>query len=494
MPLKTSTKQPDGKPQVGLFDPSLKNERKSMFKMVLICFSLITVCAFTLLPVYFGAYYRQTENTYRLTCLILDLDSAASTLSNSPLSPSLTTGAYTAILGPLVTAGAQQYLTQVAPNDNSTYWSLGYQFPSEETLSQFSLPLKDADGQIRYTPGVNASEWAMERVNNQDVWAVVIVNGNATMDALNAVSNGGQQYDPSGAVTFIYTEARNFYAANQYIATQVVSLLNSATQQASRTHALTVLNQAAAGVDGGVNHLTTADPAALTYAFGYNEHNLQPEDQLAGEAATTAGAIYLIILTFLISLVFKPTFEQVRHKLSAGSEVAIKVLAPITGYFWVSLHYSFVSMAFRVDFTRKYGHIGFFLYWMLNWVTMTSLGLVMEFMLEVLGLPFFPFFLLFWVIINVSVAFLDLAAIDHWYSYGFIMPVWNNVDGTKSIMFATKNHLLQNFAVNLAWCVIAGLALIILTLAQRARRSKRALVEEQEKNEGANEKKIRVFW
>lgn len=27
---------------------------------------------------------------------------------------------------------------------------------------------------------------------------------------------------------------------------------------------------------------------------------------------------------------------------------------------------------------------------------MTALGLVMEFMLELLGLPFFPFFLLFW--------------------------------------------------------------------------------------------------
>lgn len=94
-----------------------------------------------------------------------------------------------------MTAAAQRYLTTVAPNDNSTYWSLGYQFPSGETLAQFSLPLKGVDGQIRYTPGVNASEWAMAKVNNQDVWAVVIVNGNATMDALNAVSNGGQQYD-----------------------------------------------------------------------------------------------------------------------------------------------------------------------------------------------------------------------------------------------------------------------------------------------------------
>lgn len=145
--------------------------------------------------VYFGAYYRQTENTYRLTCLILDLDSAASTLSNSPLSPSLTTGAYTAILGPLVVAAAQRYLTTVLPNDNSTYWSLGYQFPTQETLSQFSLPVKDADGQVRYTQGVNASEWAREKVDNQDVWAVVIVNGNATMAALNAVSGGGESYD-----------------------------------------------------------------------------------------------------------------------------------------------------------------------------------------------------------------------------------------------------------------------------------------------------------
>lgn len=34
----------------------------------------------------------------------------------------------------------------------------------------------------------------------------------------------------------------------------------------------------------------------------------------------------------------------------------------------------------------------------LNWVTMSGLGLVMEFMLEVLGLPFFPFFLLFWYV------------------------------------------------------------------------------------------------
>ncbi|KAJ9093878.1 hypothetical protein QFC21_006251 [Naganishia friedmannii] len=363
MALKTSTKQPNGDPQVGLFHNSLQAERKTVFKMAFILNATQTV--------YFGAYYRQTENAYRLTCLILDLDSAASTFSHSTLSPSATTGgAYTALLGPLITSAAQNYLaTRSGANVNSTSWSLGYQFPSTETLAQFSLPVRGSDGAVTYTPGINASEWARERVNEQDVWAVVLVNGNATMDALHAI-NGGEGYDPTGAVTFIYTEARNFYAANQYIATQIITLLNSATQRASLSLlTTTVLNPRNSST--GIPQLAAADPTSLSYAFGYNEHNLQPLNQLAGEAATTAGAIYLIIFTFLISLVFKPVFESVRHKLSLGSEVALKVLVPVVGYFWISLHYS------------------------LNWVTMSGLGLVMEFMLETLGLPFFPFFLLF---------------------------------------------------------------------------------------------------
>jgi hypothetical protein len=65
------------------------------------------------------------------------------------------------------------------------------------------------------------------------------------------------------------------------------------------------------------------------------------------------------------------------------------------------LNFSLVSVAFLVDFSRKYGRVGFFIYWMANWVTMSGLGFVMETVFLWLG-PFFPFFLLFWVIINVS--------------------------------------------------------------------------------------------
>ena len=137
--------------------------------------------------------HRQTENTYRLTTLILDLDSAASTLSSSSLTPG--TSAYTAILGPQITSAARNYLATVQPLTNSTTWSLGYTFPTQEELAQFSLPYRIEGGGIGYTPGVDPEEWAKEKVHDQDVWAVVLVRGNATLLALEALAGRGGTYD-----------------------------------------------------------------------------------------------------------------------------------------------------------------------------------------------------------------------------------------------------------------------------------------------------------
>lgn len=73
----------------------------------------------------------------------------------------------------------------------------------------------------------------------------------------------------------------------------------------------------------------------------------------------------------------------------------------MSGYFWLSLNYSLVSLAFLVSFNRALGKGGFVVYWMANWITMSALGYVMETVFLWLGPMFFPFFLLFWVIINV---------------------------------------------------------------------------------------------
>lgn len=205
--FRTSSKQAGSEDvdRVGLFHPSLAANRKKMFKMLGLAFLIITLTMFAMLSLYFGAYYRQTENTYRLTILVLDLDSAAASLSRSALAPPGAIG-YEALLGPQVTSAAQNYLARIGPQTNSTYWSLGYVFPSEAELAKFSLPVRLQNGDLQYTQGLNASQYAADAITNQDYFGAIVVNGNATTAALQALSSGSMDY--SREWSFVDSKAR----------------------------------------------------------------------------------------------------------------------------------------------------------------------------------------------------------------------------------------------------------------------------------------------
>jgi len=450
---------PDGTPRRHAWDSALASERKTVLKMMLIALGLTTALIWTILALYFGAYYRQEQNAYRLTVRILDMDSQyASTVAGAPA----------AILGPAVVEAAQQN------RQSMPHYHLGWQIADSSELQNLRV---QQGGQ-----GINASDYASQLVLNQDVWAVILINPNATVLATEAATTGNAAYDPRGAISFFYEEARNFYATNQYISLLGLQTIESAIAQASR--------QFVSQFTGSADALATALAGnALTYPFGYSQFNLRPFDQLAAEATTTAGAIYLIIFTFFISPVWKKAFEPLRRKLTMKSMLALNWAVPIIAYFWLSLNYSLVTLAYQTDFTRKYGYGGFPLFWAMNWITMSGLGMVMEGALRLLGPLLFPVFLAMWVIVQVSVAFVSISDMDPFYSYGFAFPVWNNVDATKSIIFGTKNHLTQNFIVNLGWVIGGSIALLFICWYQRRQEDKQELQQRiEEKKEHKQEK------
>lgn len=257
------------------------------------------------------------------------------------------------------------------------------------------------------------------------VFGAVVIHANATSAATQAYENGSSDYSPLGAMSFYYEEARNFYTTNQYLAFYTSQLLNIAANEAGMQFAARQLTAATTGTPNFTAISTSLDPptgrpgfssSLLTQPFGYSQFNLHPFDQLIGTAATTAGQIYLIIFTFYVGLGFRQAMEPISQKMTLGSQVLLRIAVPVVGYFWISIMYSLVSLAFLVDFNRKYGKGGFPLYWCMNFTSMLGLGFVMELVLLAAGLLIFPFFLLFWVVLNVSVAFLDIADEDHFYS------------------------------------------------------------------------------
>lgn len=402
-----SDKTVSGEQRYPFWHSNLKQQRKTWFKIQGIAFVAIIISIFTMMSWYFGSYYRQTENAYRVTCRVIDLDSQASP-------PGLVNGA---LLGPAVQRAIEMNVAKYPS------YHLGWQI--EGDLERFALTGNGVPSNVS-SQGIDADEYAIQLVSNQDVFGVIVIHANATSAATQAYEQGRSEYSPLGAVSFYYEEARNFYTTNQYLSYLVTQLLTAAGNQAALEFASRQLTMATSSGTTNFTALSTSiapsegqigfSSSLLTEPFSYSQFNLHPFDQLIGTAATTAGQIYLIIFTFFVGLGFKTAFDPVASKLTLGSEVLIRLSVPFLGYFWISLNYSLVSLAFLVDFTRKYGKGGFPLYWCMNFTSMLGLGYIMELVLLSLGPMIFPFFLLFWVIINVSAAFLDLADEDHFYS------------------------------------------------------------------------------
>lgn len=117
--------------------------------------------------IYFGSYYRQIHRSPHLSIEILDLDSLASPAGS----------VHPAILGPAIRDQVQGSLAGGTP-------TLGYYVADDSTAQQFRMT---EGGQ-----GIDAFEYAMAKVDNQDVWGIMIVNANATSGVWNAITSGAQ--------------------------------------------------------------------------------------------------------------------------------------------------------------------------------------------------------------------------------------------------------------------------------------------------------------
>jgi len=111
-----------------------------------------------------GSYYLQIDRADHFTVELIDLDSEASPAGST----------HPAILGPAVYTAVQNSL-QSKPH-------LGWFASDPTTLQSFQIT---QDGR-----GRDAFEYATTRVNDQDVWGVVIINANATSGAWNGITSG----------------------------------------------------------------------------------------------------------------------------------------------------------------------------------------------------------------------------------------------------------------------------------------------------------------
>ncbi len=233
------------------------------------------------------------------------------------------------------------------------------------------------------------------------------VNANASSNLQSA----GAGYDPTSAVTVYGVEARSENAFRSFIRpvseATLLAIFDAFAEQR-------VANMSASAFSS----LASSAPQAISKPLSFTLINLAPFDIPVASAITFVGLIYLLILSFFVVNIGLAAREAsgIEKKLTTTSLVRVRLLSVFIAYFFISLFYSLLSLAFQVDFSRKYvsypviafhesdqissrfGHSGFLVFWMVNFVGMLSVGLALEAMITLLTIRFVPFFMILWII------------------------------------------------------------------------------------------------
>ncbi|KAE8423609.1 hypothetical protein BDV36DRAFT_242938 [Aspergillus pseudocaelatus] len=408
---------------VSFFDPSLKSVRRQVF--IQWGRTVLTLCVFILciLSLYWAVQFRVEENLHSLTVWVVDFDGMADPYRDTQ-----------PIVGPAVTEVAEKLI------QTSETGRLGYTIKSPDEFS--------------YDP------WAVRQgVYDEHAYAAIIVNANATTLLHDAVRNRNSSYDPTGAAQFVVITARDETTYSSYITPGLTAFANTVLAEFGPRWVQTVAQESL-----NISNV----PQAINPAIGFNTLDLRPFGPAAATPSVTIGLIYLIIIAFFNSPFLMPIHAQFlkgnHPPLKIPQWLLWRVCSNITAYFFLSLFYSFVSLAFQIPFSNSpapdtvsasnpnaYGHGSFVVFWMLNWVGMSALGFPLENMAMVLGFPWSSLFLIFWVISNVATGFYALDLAPGFFRWGYAWPLHRIVEALRTILFGTHSRIGLDFGVLFAW-------------------------------------------
>ncbi|KAF7323563.1 DUF3533 domain-containing protein [Mycena kentingensis (nom. inval.)] len=317
-----------------------------------------------------------------------------------------------------------------------------------------------------------------EAIAREKTWYALAINAGASANLTAAVAAASNaSYTAANAITFVGAEARQERAYAMHLAV-------TTNQLQAITHQLAVgflANLTASGTDLG--RLASGAPDLLTRPVYYTIANIRPFDVPVANAVTFVGLIYLVILSFFIVMVSDAARNAsgLNTRLTLRSLILLRLLTMFAAYFFISvrlppslptpphltpapfpiiqLFYTLLNLAFHLPFQRHYGRAGFPIFWALSWVGMLALGLALESLVTILTARFIPFFLITWIIVNVSTAVWALEMVPRVFRYGFAFPFYNISRAVRSLVFGTKNELGLNFGVLLAW---VGLSCVTL--------------------------------
>ncbi|KAK9450051.1 uncharacterized protein V1518DRAFT_437644 [Limtongia smithiae] len=394
----------------GFFSSSLRSNRVHAFRAIAGSLILMGVLIMGILSIYWGSYYNRDKYLNRVQLWIINMDDAPSAWVG-PAFISISTAFATA-------AGSATVVVK-----NASDFDFSYENVYAEVL-------------------------------DQKTWGAYIIASNATTELVKALENPAdyENYDGSYSVQFAYPQAEE-----QALFSLLSPWLSEQAEYFRETFANEVIRTAGQNSSMSLSDISQHAPQLLSTPVSIYDNNMRPMTNPLFTAVMQIGLIYLIIISFFQFNFFQPVHMTLAPQMKRSHYILYRLVTSWLAYFVLSLFYSLISLAYQVDFTLKFGRAGFFIYWMINWIGMTSVGGACE-NVALVAIATFPpllgFWMIFMVISNVAPAFFSIKLLPAFYRYGYAFPIKNVCDALKTVLFGTRNTMGRNIGVIFAWIAV----------------------------------------
>lgn len=410
---RSASSGPKGK--VGFFHPSVAHLRLKILWSFLKVWFYLGSMIIVFFSVYWGALYDREAHLHNLTSLVVIEDS--------------TVGAIDGLIG--------QEIVRLLESDkykNKAGWEI---YQGDEIYEIFDK-------------GDNISAKIIEKVHHHKYWSAVHVYPNATYNMYLSYENATPNKNIS--VEFVYESGRDITNMKTYVVTSFENIEQSFLQNYS-----TIAQQLLVDLsDSEKADLITSDAILTVPEFYFNDY--RPYDNSVLLAPLQVGLIYLIIVSFFLFNFFAETHKLLIPHVKLPQYLLYRFLGNHLSYLIISIFICAVSAIFQVDFTVTFGRAGFVIYWFTTYLTMAAVGGANENMAMLIftyNPPFVSFWLIGFVIFNVSPSFSSMALINRFYRYGYMMPIHSAQEIYKVIFLNLwKGQLGLYYGLLCVWIVL----------------------------------------
>ncbi|CDR45900.1 CYFA0S20e01530g1_1 [Cyberlindnera fabianii] len=443
-----SNEPPNGGKKTGIFDPSVSSMRAKVafgFLKVWILLAMLVIASFS---IYWGSLYERREHMHLLKRLVVIQDDVG-------------------VDGVSSTIGDEIELLM-----NTTYLSQG-----DWKIIRGTDEINDFFGE-----GKNVTEEILKEVHQRKYWTGTQIYTNATLNYYNFLT--GNTESPGLALQHIYETGRDPVAMTPYVVTTLKNMTVDFQQKFWSN-----MSQEMVAKLSDEEKLAVIQSQAITTPpeFIYNDY--RPFTNYTLIAPIQVGLIYLIILTFFQFNFFAQVHQILLPHIKIQHYLIYRTIGNHFSYLILSLFLCAVSAIFQIDFTLAFGRAGFVVFWLSTYLTMAAVGGANENMGILLfahNPPLFNFWLMSFVILNVSPSFSPMALTSRFYRYGYIFPIHHSNEIFKVVFFDLwKGQLGMNYGVIAAWVVVNTILLPFvlkhsaMVMAKKTRAEAAAKAEEK---------------